>query len=178
MKTPNLYKTGLVLIIQTWIWGSSLKLFNPANHIHMIICVLQSIGNLKQLMFLDLSKNRVETLPTEIEGCVALADLHLSINMLQHLPESLGERNIMVLKALKHSFSEIIWCSNLQNHCVNEIMGYSRMIWSVKYVVKSLLQSSNKYFLASFRIYKIVNYWYSGYKDTEGSVFIFACVVI
>lgn len=51
---------------------------------------LQSIGKLRQLRYLDLAKNRIETLDTEISGCEALEDLLLSSNMLQHLPDSIG----------------------------------------------------------------------------------------
>ena len=52
---------------------------------------MQSIGQLKQLMFLDASKNRIECLPNEIDGCLNLGDLHLSINLLQQLPENIGK---------------------------------------------------------------------------------------
>ena len=41
-------------------------------------------------MFLDASKNRLEQLPPEIDGCVSLADLHLSLNLLRSLPDTLG----------------------------------------------------------------------------------------
>uniref|UniRef100_A0A3B4UQT2 Leucine rich repeat containing 7 n=1 Tax=Seriola dumerili TaxID=41447 RepID=A0A3B4UQT2_SERDU len=49
-----------------------------------------SIGKLRQLRYLDLAKNRIETLDTDISGCEALEDLLLSSNMLQHLPDSIG----------------------------------------------------------------------------------------
>uniref|UniRef100_A0A7N8XFR7 Leucine-rich repeat-containing protein 7 n=2 Tax=Mastacembelus armatus TaxID=205130 RepID=A0A7N8XFR7_9TELE len=49
-----------------------------------------TIGKLRQLRYLDLAKNRIETLDTEISGCEALEDLLLSSNMLQHLPDSIG----------------------------------------------------------------------------------------
>uniref|UniRef100_A0A7N6AW40 Leucine-rich repeat-containing protein 7 n=1 Tax=Anabas testudineus TaxID=64144 RepID=A0A7N6AW40_ANATE len=49
-----------------------------------------SIGKLRQLRYLDLAKNRIETLDMEISGCEALEDLLLSSNMLQHLPDSIG----------------------------------------------------------------------------------------
>lgn len=39
---------------------------------------------------MDLAKNRIETLDTDISGCEALEDLLLSSNMLQHLPDSIG----------------------------------------------------------------------------------------
>ncbi|XP_026003805.1 leucine-rich repeat-containing protein 7 isoform X3 [Maylandia zebra] len=51
---------------------------------------LHSIGKLRQLRYLDLAKNRIETLDADISGCEALEDLLLSSNMLQHLPDSIG----------------------------------------------------------------------------------------
>lgn len=50
----------------------------------------QFLGKLRQLRYLDLAKNRIETLDTDISGCEALEDLLLSSNMLQHLPDSIG----------------------------------------------------------------------------------------
>ena len=50
-----------------------------------------SLGQLKQLMFLDASKNQLASLPGEIEGCTSLADLHLTSNCLRELPDSLGK---------------------------------------------------------------------------------------
>lgn len=52
--------------------------------------LLQSIGKLRQLRYLDLAKNRIETLDSDVSGCEALEDLLLSSNMLQHLPDSIG----------------------------------------------------------------------------------------
>jgi len=49
-----------------------------------------SIGKLKMLVYLDMSKNRIETVDLDISGCEALEDLLLSSNMLQQLPESIG----------------------------------------------------------------------------------------
>uniref|UniRef100_A0A3P8Y7W6 PDZ domain-containing protein n=1 Tax=Esox lucius TaxID=8010 RepID=A0A3P8Y7W6_ESOLU len=49
-----------------------------------------SIGKLRQLRYLDLAKNRIESLDTDISGCESLEDLLLSSNMLQHLPDSIG----------------------------------------------------------------------------------------
>lgn len=55
-----------------------------------MVLYLQSIGKLRQLRYLDLAKNRIETLDSDISGCEALEDLLLSSNMLQHLPDSTG----------------------------------------------------------------------------------------
>lgn len=53
--------------------------------------VFKSIGKLKMLVYLDMSKNRIETVDMDISGCEALEDLLLSSNMLQQLPDSIGE---------------------------------------------------------------------------------------
>lgn len=52
----------------------------------------QSIGKLRQLRYLDLAKNRIESLDADISGCEALEDLLLSSNMLQQLPDTIGTR--------------------------------------------------------------------------------------
>lgn len=52
---------------------------------------IKSIGKLKQLVYLDVSKNRIETVDLDISGCEGLEDLLLSSNMLQQLPDSIGE---------------------------------------------------------------------------------------
>uniref|UniRef100_A0A671Y457 Leucine-rich repeat-containing protein 7 n=1 Tax=Sparus aurata TaxID=8175 RepID=A0A671Y457_SPAAU len=49
-----------------------------------------SLGKLRQLRYLDLAKNRIETLDTDVSGCESLEDLLLSSNMLQHLPDTIG----------------------------------------------------------------------------------------
>ena len=51
---------------------------------------MQSLGKLRQLRYLDLAKNRIESLDTDVSGCESLEDLLLSSNMLQHLPDSIG----------------------------------------------------------------------------------------
>lgn len=52
---------------------------------------IKSIGKLKMLVYLDMSKNRIETVDMDISGCEGLEDLLLSSNMLQQLPDSIGE---------------------------------------------------------------------------------------
>jgi len=79
--TVSTHPSRLVLIYLYSVFKLSL-LFPPSP--------LQSIGKLRQLRYLDLAKNRIETLDTDISGCEALEDLLLSSNMLQHLPDSIG----------------------------------------------------------------------------------------
>uniref|UniRef100_A0A8C1WEC6 Leucine-rich repeat-containing protein 7 n=1 Tax=Cyprinus carpio TaxID=7962 RepID=A0A8C1WEC6_CYPCA len=50
-----------------------------------------SVGKLRQLRYLDLAKNRIESLDADISGCESLEDLLLSSNMLQQLPDSIGK---------------------------------------------------------------------------------------
>ncbi len=78
-------------------WYLRTKTFAIAN-----VC-FQGIGNLKQLMFLDASKNRIETLPAEIDGCISLADLHLSTNLLQQLPENIGGTLVLLFSHFLNS---------------------------------------------------------------------------
>ena len=59
----------------------------------IFVCNFQTVGNLKQLMFFDGSKNNIQSLPSEMEGCTSLADLHLTTNQLQGLPDSIGNLN-------------------------------------------------------------------------------------
>lgn len=65
------------------------------NHLEGVlidICnfLIKGISNLKNLVFLDLSKNRLRCLPEEIGACSKLSDLHLSENNLTVLPETIG----------------------------------------------------------------------------------------
>lgn len=51
---------------------------------------MQEIGNLKNLVCLDVSENRLEDLPEEIGGLENLTDLHLSQNVIETLPDGIG----------------------------------------------------------------------------------------
>ena len=48
------------------------------------------IGLLRNLVLLDLSKNKLESLPPEIEAMKGLTDLYLSFNELLELPDNIG----------------------------------------------------------------------------------------
>uniref|UniRef100_A0A8I3WV20 Erbin n=1 Tax=Callithrix jacchus TaxID=9483 RepID=A0A8I3WV20_CALJA len=57
------------------------------------------IGSLKQLTYLDVSKNNIEMVEEGISACENLQDLLLSSNSLQQLPETIGLlKNITTLK--------------------------------------------------------------------------------
>ncbi|KAF4024327.1 hypothetical protein G4228_016432 [Cervus hanglu yarkandensis] len=57
------------------------------------------IGSLKQLTYLDISKNNIEMVEEGISGCENLQDLLLSSNSLQQLPETIGSlKNVTTLK--------------------------------------------------------------------------------
>lgn len=49
------------------------------------------LGTLKQLVYLDVSKNNLEMVDEQICGCESLQDLLLSNNGLTQLPGSIGE---------------------------------------------------------------------------------------
>ena len=55
----------------------------------------KEIGLLRQLLFLDVSKNRLECLPPEIECLQSLTDLYLSNNVLLELLENIGKYNVL-----------------------------------------------------------------------------------
>lgn len=52
---------------------------------------LQELGNLRRLVCLDVSENKLEQLPGELSGLVALTDLLLSQNLLENIPDGIGE---------------------------------------------------------------------------------------
>lgn len=56
-----------------------------------------------------MSKNRIETVDMEISGCEALEDLLLSSNMLQQLPDSIGE-NILLCHECLYEIYKIFFC--------------------------------------------------------------------
>ena len=56
----------------------------------IIFTLFQEIGLLRQLLFLDVSKNRLERLPPEIECLQSLTDLYLSNNVLLELLDNIG----------------------------------------------------------------------------------------
>lgn len=51
----------------------------------------QEIGNLKSLLCLDVSENRLERLPEEISGLTSLTDLIISQNLLETVPDGIGK---------------------------------------------------------------------------------------
>ena len=51
----------------------------------------QEIGILRQLVSFDVSKNKLEWLPPEIEALHCLSELYLSSNLLLELPDNIGE---------------------------------------------------------------------------------------
>lgn len=56
----------------------------------LTMCVLQNIGHLVKLTCLDLTENKLESIPDSIGGLVAVTDLTLSHNFLEALPDSVG----------------------------------------------------------------------------------------
>uniref|UniRef100_A0AAR2JK41 PDZ domain-containing protein n=1 Tax=Pygocentrus nattereri TaxID=42514 RepID=A0AAR2JK41_PYGNA len=64
------------------------------------------IGTLKQLTYLDVSKNNVELVDDQISGCENLQDLLLSNNALTQLPSSIG--SLKKLTALKVDENQLV----------------------------------------------------------------------
>ena len=52
--------------------------------------VFQVIGFLEQLVLLDISMNKLESLPPEIQSMKSLTDLYLTANELLEVPENIG----------------------------------------------------------------------------------------
>lgn len=57
----------------------------------LTLCAPQELGNLRRLVCLDVSENRLEALPAELGGLALLTDLLLSQNLLQRLPDGIGQ---------------------------------------------------------------------------------------
>lgn len=58
---------------------------------HGVSSLMQELGNLRRLVCLDVSENKLEQLPNEVSGLVALTDLLLSQNLLECIPDGIGE---------------------------------------------------------------------------------------
>lgn len=55
-----------------------------------------------------MSKNRIESIDLDVSGCEALEDLLLSSNMLQQLPDSIGEKSTCYLTVIKHKIMYVM----------------------------------------------------------------------
>jgi len=53
--------------------------------------LLQSVGKLVNLVCLDLSENKLESVPESIGSLACVTDLTLSHNFIEQLPDTLGE---------------------------------------------------------------------------------------
>ena len=51
----------------------------------------QEIGRLREMQFLELSENRLESLPAEMGYLTELQDCYLSENLLTELPDTFGK---------------------------------------------------------------------------------------
>lgn len=68
------------------------------------------VGKLKNLEYLDMSKNNLEMVDEQISGCENLQDLLLSNNALTQLPASIGED----YRSLRHT--HLIIGNSLMQH--------------------------------------------------------------
>ena len=72
--------------------GLGLGVYKTINtHLHLPN-LLQEIGNLRNLRFLEASENHLMALPVTIDGLSLLTDLYLQENLLSMLPDTIGER--------------------------------------------------------------------------------------
>uniref|UniRef100_A0A8C6RQ71 Scribbled planar cell polarity n=1 Tax=Nannospalax galili TaxID=1026970 RepID=A0A8C6RQ71_NANGA len=83
------------------------------------------LGNLRRLVCLDVSENRLEELPVELGGLVLLTDLLLSQNLLQRLPDGIGQlKQLSILKVDQNRLSEVTEaigdCENLSELILTE----------------------------------------------------------
>lgn len=71
-------------------------------------CVLQSAGELCNLITLDVAHNQLEHLPKEIGNCTQITNLDLQHNELLDLPETIGNFGILLeSKAFFTSFVNV-----------------------------------------------------------------------
>ena len=63
-------------------------------HICMAWCsLMQELGRLREMQFLELSENRLESLPAEMGHLTELQDCYLNENLLTDLPETFGRES-------------------------------------------------------------------------------------
>ncbi|KAK1338295.1 hypothetical protein QTO34_001410 [Cnephaeus nilssonii] len=66
------------------------------------------IGNLKNLLCLDVSENRLERLPEEISGLTSLTDLVISQNLLETIPDGIGKlKKLSILKVDQNRLTQL-----------------------------------------------------------------------
>ncbi|KAK2494885.1 hypothetical protein MC885_015915 [Smutsia gigantea] len=85
----------------------------------------QELGNLRRLVCLDVSENRLEWLPSALGGLVLLTDLLLSQNLLQRLPDGIGQlKQLSILKVDQNRLCEVTeaigGCENLSELILTE----------------------------------------------------------
>uniref|UniRef100_A0A3B3XKE2 Disease resistance R13L4/SHOC-2-like LRR domain-containing protein n=1 Tax=Poecilia mexicana TaxID=48701 RepID=A0A3B3XKE2_9TELE len=75
------------------------ELYKLVSFFKLLFCLFE-LCNIKSLLCLDLSENKLEFLPEELGGLVSLTDLLVSQNSLEYIPESIGKlKNLSILKA-------------------------------------------------------------------------------
>ncbi|MEQ2211168.1 hypothetical protein XENOCAPTIV_027846, partial [Xenoophorus captivus] len=92
---------------------------------HVIIFCVQELGNLRRLVCLDVSENRLEELPSELSGLLALTDLLLTQNLLEVIPDSIGcLKQLSILKVDQNRLTQLTdslgECENLTELVLTE----------------------------------------------------------
>ncbi|NXD45917.1 SCRIB protein, partial [Copsychus sechellarum] len=85
------------------------------------------LGNLRRLVCLDVSENRLEQLPGELSGLAALTDLLLSQNLLESIPDGIGQlKQLSILKVDQNRLTDVTEsigdCENLSELILTENM--------------------------------------------------------
>ncbi|XP_049633605.1 leucine-rich repeat-containing protein 1 [Suncus etruscus] len=87
-------------------WESRLK--NHGIPPFSLLNMTFEIGNLKNLLCLDVSENRLERLPEEISGLTSLTDLIISQNLLEAIPDGIGKlKKLSILKVDQNRLSQL-----------------------------------------------------------------------
>nr|XP_014354470.1 PREDICTED: leucine-rich repeat-containing protein 1-like [Latimeria chalumnae] len=95
-----LYEIYLLFkILQPETFGALLNLKDLWLDGNQLMELPMEIGNLKNLVCLDVSENKLERLPEEISGLCSLTDLLVSQNFLEVIPVGIGKlKNLSILK--------------------------------------------------------------------------------
>ena len=74
---------------------------------------VQELGRLREMQFLELSENRLESLPAEMGYLTELQDCYLSENLLTELPETFGREFWSYTYRLLYIYHDLISSSNM-----------------------------------------------------------------
>ena len=89
---PHLYMQHIIIV---------------CNFVCDLVCPLvQELGRLREMQFLEVSENRLESLPAEMGYLTELQDCYLNENLLTELPETFGKK----LHRFLHTYVLHLFC--------------------------------------------------------------------